>query len=191
MKNNLIKKQCGYTMLELTIGVTVVALVMAGVVSAGRKLSQNIAFDQFNAEMEGGMSALKALTKRQASTAGITNTSVAMTGVFSGFTLSGGRLVSSSVGLGMDIIGSNDWRTQGFDPNQVIQVNLTRYDREKCLNLLNTLHSNAVLAATSRDGRNVTTVLKNSIRGTTFNIGSAAAACDLNPAAIIFLYDRI
>lgn len=178
-------------MLELTIGVTVVALVMAGVVSAGRKLSQSIAFDQFTSDVEGGMSALKALTKRQVNTIGLSNTSVAMTGAFPGFTLVGERLNSNSVGLGMDVIGSNDWTAQGFEPNQVIQINLTGYDQEKCLNLLNVLHSNAVMVAASSDGASATTILKSSVRKVAFNIGDAAIACQINPTALIFLYDRV
>jgi prepilin-type N-terminal cleavage/methylation domain-containing protein len=187
MKTDAFKKQRGYTMVELTIGVTVVALVLAGVISAGRRLSQDVAFNQLLTEVEGGLQTLKSLSKRQPNTNFVNNDWVSITRAFPTLSASGINLQYPPLGLDFRFYSSGE--VANAAGNQLIQMNIYSFDQGMCINLLTALAPSAYKVSVYVGGQ--PTVVKPAGNNTFLDAALATQRCSQGAWVIESMHSRI
>jgi hypothetical protein len=187
MKNPIFKKQAGYTLVELTIGVTVVALVIAGIVTAGRKLSQDVAFNEYVQGVQLGIASLKPMVKRSASTYGVITSTVAATGVFSPVAvLDGDVLVNRATGIRLQF--DRNASIPNYASDRVIISLFTSLTTAQCMGLAGALEPTAVYMGVYSE--NSLKTMKNVGGNAAYTFDAAATAC-ANPAALYVVYDKL
>jgi hypothetical protein len=187
MKNNLVKKQSGYTLVELTIGVTVVSLVIAGIVTAGRKLAQDVAFNEYVQGVQLGIAALKPMVKRSASTYGVITSTVAASGVFSPVTVvDGDFMINRATGIRLQF--DREAAIPNYFSDRVIISLFTNWTTAQCMGLVGALEPNAVYMGVFID--NALKTIKNVNGGAAYTFDAASNAC-ARPAALYIVYDKV
>lgn len=86
------KNQSGYTLIELSIGVTVVALVIAGVLSGAKQVMESYRFNRTITQLSGAIEYINKIMKRETNTSFVTDFNLTRPNynVFKDFQLEGG-----------------------------------------------------------------------------------------------------
>lgn len=92
MYSNKKKMQTGYTLIELSIGVTVVALVIAGILSGSKSVMDSYRFNRTITQLSGAIEYINKVMKRETNTSFVTDFNLTRPNynVFKDFQLEGG-----------------------------------------------------------------------------------------------------